>query len=201
MKRIVITAMCTLILFGCSEKSIVKRDYVVDNAASTIEWKGSAPDHFHIGSFEVTGGFNTTGEGQIQNGEFVIPINSIQNFDLPDSIKPQLITHLLSPDFFNAVLYPEAKFKITQVQAYQGGDTSAIEGANYRIEGDFSMLGQTHPLSFAAKISNRGDTVRTEANLKIDRTKWGMNSYTDPKQPLHIFKDVNLNLEIIAVRR
>lgn len=60
-----------------------------DNAASTIGWKGYAADHFHLGSFEVTGGFNTTANGQIQNGEFVIPINSIQNFDLPDSIKPQ----------------------------------------------------------------------------------------------------------------
>lgn len=81
--------MCTIILFGCSEKSIVGIDYAVDNAASTIGWKGSAPDHFHLGSFEVTGGFNTTANAQIQNGQFVIPINSIQNFDLPDSIKPQ----------------------------------------------------------------------------------------------------------------
>lgn len=201
MKKIPAIVVCTVFLFGCSEKSSFKRDYVIDNTTSIIEWKGSAPDHFHLGSFTVTGRFNTTGIGQIESGEFVIPINSIKNFDLPDSIKPQLINHLLSADFFNAVLYPEAKFKIYQVQSYEGGDTSAIEGANYRIEGDFSMLGQTHQLSFAAKISNSEDTVRTEAKLKIDRTKWGMNSFTDPKQPLFILKDLNLQLDVRAVRR
>lgn len=196
-----IISLCTVVVSACSEKSMVQKDFAVLSAISTIEWKGSAPDHFHLGSLDVSGGFNTTGSGQIQNGEFVIPIRSIRNFNLPDSIKPQLITHLLSPDFFNAVLYPDAKFKIRQVHVYRGGDTAAIEGANYTIEGDFSMLGQTHPVSFAAKISNREDTVRTEAKLKIDRTKWGMNSYTDPKQPLYIFNDVDLSLDIKAAKK
>lgn len=70
-----------------------------------------------------------------------------------------------------------------------------------QVEGDFSVLGQTHPLSFAAKISYSEDSVKTEAYLKIDRTKWGMNGFADPKQSLYIFKDVNLHLQIKAIRK
>ena len=53
--------------------------------------------------------------GKIKEGTFVIPIASIKNFDLPESLKPVLLDHLKSADFFNMVLYPEAGFSLQKM--------------------------------------------------------------------------------------
>ena len=98
-------------------------------------------------------------------------------------------------------LYPNAEFKITKVQPYNKAETGAISGANYLITGDFTMVGQTHPISFPAKINYTTDSVKTEATFKLDRTKWGMNSYTNPDEGLYIQPNVDMHLKIAAGRK
>ncbi|MND73801.1 YceI-like domain protein [compost metagenome] len=62
------------------------------------------------------------------------------------------------------------------------------------------MLGQTHPISFPAKITVNKENLLVEANFKIDRTKWGMLMDSDPNKPLYILPDVNIKLKLISTK-
>lgn len=200
MRTLLATALAALAFASCVKESNNETKYLVNETSSKVEWKGSAPDHFHLGKFNVKGSVITKPNGVIKSGDFVIPIASIDNYDLPDPVKHELLSHLKSADFFNMALHPEAAFKILQVTPYSGGDSLAIAGANYRVSGNFTMLGETRQFSFPAKVSIIGDSLKTVADFTIDRTNWGMKSYSDPNGKLYILPWVNLHLDIRTAR-
>jgi len=196
MKKLLPIAFLLLSMTACKKNNPKDIIYNVNGTTSKVEWKGSAPDHFHIGSFKLTGSLNTNSKGVINSGEFNIPISSIENYDLENPQKQVLLDDLLSDHFFNVLVHPNAKFRITEVRAYTTAVEGAIEGANYMITGDFSMLGKTNTITFPAKVNSAAESLITEAKFKIDRTKWGMNIYTDPAAQLYILPDVNISLNI-----
>lgn len=201
MKKLILVALLATTFAACKNQS--SHVYQVNDALSKAEWKGSAPDHFHIGSFKVTGALEATPEGEVKSGDFTIPIASIQDFDLPDPVRQTLLSDL-KDNFFKLAANPNAKFHITAVQpygaTYVATDSGAIKGSNYMLTGNFTMLGQTHSISFPAKITASGDSLKTEAKFDIDRTAWGMNNYNDPSQKLYILPKVNIHLNVQAVR-
>lgn len=200
MKQVLSLAIVALMAVSCKKNEQAPAAYEVAES-SLIEWEGHAPDHSNTGSFDVSGSLVSTSSGLIKEGRFVIPIASIDNYNLPEEVKPQLLEHLKSADFFNMALFPNAEFVITKVQPYTGGVEDAIEGANYLLTGDFSMVGQTHKLSFPARITYTAQKITAEATFKLDRTKWGMNSYTNPAEGLYIEPNVDMHLEIEANRK
>lgn len=194
MKKLIAIVTLGIAIMSCEKNKNEKVTYRVNETTSKAEWKGSAPTHSHVGSFKVTGTLKADKKGLIAGGEFVVPIASIDNYDLPDTIKPQLLDHLLSPDFFNVVVHPNAKFKINNIISYSEPDTGLIKDPNYLITGEFSMIGKTQRITFPCKITAVGDSLFSEAAFKIDRTKWDMNAYNDPRQELYILPDVNIHL-------
>jgi polyisoprenoid-binding protein YceI len=201
MKKLLTIALLAATMAGCQNKSQQDQNFSVNDATSKAEWKGSAPDHFHVGSFKVTGGLATDADGIVRSGDFVIPIASIQDFDLKDPIRQALLADL-KDNFFKLATHPTAKFHISKVWAYEATnartDSGPVKGTNYMLTGDFTMLGQTHAISFPAKIIAKGDSLLTEARFDIDRTKWGMNNYNDPKQKLYILPAVHIHLTVQA---
>jgi polyisoprenoid-binding protein YceI len=194
-----LVAVCAL---SCKKNNNNGVAYEVSRQNSKVEWKGSAPDHFHVGSFKVTGGLSVNDSGVIKGGDFTIPIASIENYDLTvDSIRNQLLDHLKSPDFFNIAIHPNAEFHITKIEAYSGNDTSAVAGANYKVSGNFKMLDKTNAISFPAKITTNGDSLITEARLSIDRLKWGMTSFNNPTGGLYILPDIQLKLNVRSAKK
>ncbi|MCW3162743.1 YceI family protein [Chryseobacterium oryctis] len=202
MKKLLQIALLPLIfsLSSCSSDQDKTENHKVNETESVINWKGSAPDHFHIGSFKVTGELKADGDGKLKSGSFTIPISSIENYDLEDPVKKQLLDHLKSSDFFDMAVHPNAKFNLLKVTSYSGGNKEeVVNGANYTLTGDFTMIGQTHSISFPAKVSTNADgSLKVEAKFKIDRTKWGMLTDSDPAQPLYILPNVDIELELIT---
>ena len=117
MRTLLGAALVALAFTSCVKESKNETKYLVNEASSKIEWKGSAPDHFHLGKFNVKGSVITKPNGVIKAGDFIIPIASIDNYDLPDPVKHELLSHLKSADFFNMALHPNAAFNITKVTA------------------------------------------------------------------------------------
>lgn len=189
---------CVLIalaaLAACSHKeSNGTVEMKADEGRSAIAWKGSAPTHFHVGAFKVSGSLRTNGKGKITGGDFSIPIASISNFDLTDPAEREaLLNHLKSPDFFNMLVYPDAKFHITKVEAYKDASSTA----NSMITGDFTMIGQTHSIRIPAVIKTINDSISAEGSFKLNRLQWGMNSFNDPGQELYILPDVDVTLKL-----
>jgi polyisoprenoid-binding protein YceI len=203
MKTAILFLLILLNLFSFTFKSEPPQyNYALDENKSVAEWTGSSPRTSHQGSFAVTSAGIEVVDKKIKSGTFIIPIASIQNFDLPKTIKPVLIKHLKSKDFFNLALYPEAKFVITQVKPSPETPEGAVAGANVMVTGDFTLIGQTQPLSFPARVDLQNGTLAVEATFKLDRTKWGMTYAADPKlKNRHIFPEVDIHLKISALRK
>ncbi|GAB3424492.1 YceI family protein [Niabella aquatica] len=195
MKRKLYAALIALsVLTACSHNgSISPTDFKVNEESSAVEWKGSAPDHFHRGAFKVSGTLQTNGKGKITGGDFTIPIASISNFDLTDpAVREQLLNHLKSPDFFNLAVHPDAKFHIAKVEPY----SNASSAANTLITGDFTMIGQTHSIQIPAVIKTGNNKISAEGSFKLNRLQWGMNSFNDPGAELYILPDVDITLKL-----
>ncbi len=172
---------------------ITAAEYQLNEELSTIEWKGSGPDHFHIGAFKAKGNLRTDGIGNISNGEFTIPIASITNFDLTQTeVREKLLNHLKSADFFDIAVHPNATFRITEVEPY----IVVNNMAKVTLLGDFTMIGQTHSLRIPAVLKFDQGTITATGNFSINRLKWGMRNYSDPKSDLYILPEVELSLNL-----
>lgn len=179
-----------------------RQHYALDAETSMAEWKGYTPNYHHVGSFSVASTSLEVVNGKVKGGTFVIPIMSIKNFGLPDEVKPILLGHLKSQDFFDMVQYPEATFAIKKVKALSSPAEGAVAGANSLVTGDFRMIGQTHEISFPAKIVFEGSDMTVEAVFQIDRTRWGMTYAADPALgDHHILPNVDLHLKLTGHRQ
>jgi len=199
MKNFISAALLAAILMTSCKKTKSDRQYQVNTNTSVVGWKGSAPTHFHVGSFDINGNIVARQDGSILSGKFIIPIVSIKNFDLPDGIKNQLLDHLKTADFFNMMVHPNAYFEIINITPYSGN--SGITNANKLVTGNFSMVGQTHPVTFPARIDYVGDSLKVKATLSIDRTKWGMTKFNDPLATDYLLPNADISLDIQAAKQ
>ncbi|GAB3247140.1 hypothetical protein GCM10027347_02530 [Larkinella harenae] len=156
--------------------------YQLDDTKSVAVWKGSLrTGYFEEGTIGVTSDWLAAKDGRIVGGSFTIPVSSIVSTSLPDSLKPVLVHHLQTADFFDMATHPNVTYAITSLEPYSGSD--GIAGANFRVNGSLTLLGKSHPVSFPANIQLTGNQVTVEATLQIDRTKWGMLYSSDPALP------------------
>lgn len=184
---------------SCTQKDGTKfTTFKADEARSAIEWKGSAPTHFHKGAFKLSGQVITNGKGEITGGDFSIPIASISNFDLTNpQERDQLLNHLKSDEFFNIAFHPEAKFHITKVEHSKDPSPSS---PNRIVTGNFTMIGQTHSIQFPILMRTTKDSISVEGNVKLNRLQWGMTSYNDPEKGLYILPEVDITLKVYCKR-
>jgi polyisoprenoid-binding protein YceI len=177
--------------------------WAIDTAATKLEWhtahKGGLEPH--TGTLAVTGGTLSVDNGAVTGGSFVVSTASIRDIDLTDTAKKAMLEgHLKSPDFFDVVKYPTAKFEITKVEAYDSSRLkSLLPGATHLISGNLTLKDSTKNVTFPAVITATADEVSAAANFNIDRTEWGMN-YKGPNNPQDwmIEKSVNLKLNLRA---
>ena len=147
------------------------RDVDIDN--SVVEWTGKNLLNKHSGSVAIKSGTLKFSNGEISGGELTLDLKNMKCYDLADSkYHDALIRHLHDDDFFDVSNHPEAVFKIREVQT----DANASKGSrNLTLKGDFTLRGQTHPIEFSATSGQTGDgKFVAQANLSIDRTRWGV---------------------------
>lgn len=150
-------------------KKATAQTYKIDTKASTILWKGTkAVGSGHDGNVSIKDGQLLVDKKTITGGNFTVDMATITNNDLKDSPEYQtkLVNHLKSEDFFNVAKYPTSTFKINSVE--KKSDTEVL------IKGDLTMIGQTKPVEFPATVKWEGDKVTGTANVKLDRTIWGL---------------------------
>lgn len=101
---------------------------------------------------------------------FTIATDSIDtNWDARDK-------HLKTDEFFNVAKYPTMTFKSTKV--------SFINPQQAKVTGDFTMLGQTKPLTLDVTLNKIANSPLTKepvigfrATGNIDRAAYGMTAY------------------------
>ena len=171
-------------------------NFKLATAQSTIEWTGRKVTGSHNGTIAIKEGTLVFNDGKLSGGKVIIDTTAITILDVTDpDTNAQFAGHLASDDFFNSAQYPEALFQITAVQA----------GNNiYRIDGNLTVKGITHAVSFDAAINNTDEVVVLSGKITIDRTKYGMkfrsgNFFLNLGDTL-IYNDFDLTVHITAQR-
>jgi len=169
--------------------------FAIESAQSNIDWVGRKVTGAHNGTISIKEGTLTLTDGQLAGGEFTIDTTSIKILDVTDpATNAQFAGHLASADFFASEQYPEAKFIITSAEA--------ADENNYRINGNLTIKGITHPVAFTAAVNNANGTVSASGKIVVDRTLYDMkfrsgNFFKDLGDNL-IYNNFDLNVSITA---
>ena len=168
----------------------------VDTVQSVIRWKGTKFWGLgkHEGIVRLASGSLHVAEDAIAGGAFVIDMHTIEVTDIPKSDpvpRRRLRNHLLHDDFFAVATYPTAHFTLTDVQRGQAD--------LYRITGNLTLRGQTHPVTFDAEIPRLSErAVEATARFRIDRQRWGV-AYRGSRLTNDLVGDtIHLELMLVA---
>ncbi len=175
-----------------------KYRYGVDTEESYVRWEGTRVGGGHDGRIMVKEGHLNLRERNLLGGEFVVDMNSIIVDDIKDeSRNARLRNHLLSDDFFSVEKHPEAKIVVRDAQFGKGGV--------YNIVADLTIMGETHPVAFDAKIEENDGVVTAEADFSIDRTKWGVRyrsgSFFEALGDRMIHDDIKFGVRLSAKKK
>lgn len=150
----------------------------VNTKASTVKWLGSKITESHSGTINIKSGNLLINNGKLSGGNFVIDMTSIVNTDIESERgRKSIESHLKNEDFFDVDKYKTSSLKITKV--------NLLEDNHYKLEADLTIKGITHSISFLADIKIKGNAFLATANIKIDRTKWGVTYKSG-----NVFKDL-----------
>lgn len=219
MKKHVITlfALAALSLTACKNDAKVEETTTVETveashdseqynavvSESKIAWEGSkVVGGKHQGTLALANGTINVKEGKIENGTFVIDMNSIDVTDLvAGEGKEDLEAHLkgTSSDekadhFFNVAKFPEATFNITAVNEGEGSST---------IVGNLTIKGITKNIEFPAVVNISENEVSIHADtFPFNRTDYGVNynsnSIFDGLGDKAINDNIEVKLHIVA---
>lgn len=182
--------LAAALLFAATPLLAATERYTLDPTHTNIVWKA---DHF--GFSKPSGKFPDTA------GTLVLDTENPANSKVDVTIKTASITtgfpkfdeHLKTPDFFNVLKFPEARFISFKVE--QTGKDTAI------VHGDLTLLGTTKRITLNAKL-NRKDTNMFQKYVAgftlsgiIKRSDFGMRNYLPG-----IGDEVALDIEVEAIR-
>jgi polyisoprenoid-binding protein YceI len=136
-------------------------DFSLTGKNTTVTFVGTKPQGKHNGGFKSLTGTATVTKTDLTTLKISLEID----MDSLYSDNPKLTTHLKSPDFFGVKSNPKSKFVTTKVEK---------SGDDYKITGDFTMLGKTKSITFPAKLAVGADGLSLSSSFTIDRRDWGM---------------------------
>lgn len=180
---------------AATTNSVDSERYVVDTAKSTAKWEGKKLTGGHDGKIKISSGSLLFKGPSFVGGEFVIDMTKISVDDIKDKEKAaKLKGHLESDDFFSVDKYKTAKLVIKDVQFGKGG--------MYDVAGDLTIKGKTHPVSFMADVSEKGDMLTASADIVFNRAKYdvryGSGSFFDDLGDKMIYDDISVKVELTA---
>jgi polyisoprenoid-binding protein YceI len=166
------------------------QQFEILSTQSNIDWVGKKVTGAHNGTIAVKDGILILNAGKLTGGKFTIDTTSIKILDVTDpATNAQFAGHLASDDFFSTQKYPEATLEIISV-------------SGNHVEGDLTIKGITHPVSFDVVVNVNGNQLTATGKLIIDRTKYEMkfrsgNFFKDLGDTL-IYNDFELNISVTA---
>jgi polyisoprenoid-binding protein YceI len=112
--------------------------------------------------------------------------------------EPNLVAHLLTPDFFDAERSPELRFRSTDVRT---------EGDRVTVDGELEIKGVTRPVTLAGEVGGQitdpygRERIGITLGGQIDRTEFGMNWNNPlPSGKSALANEVALEAELYLVK-
>ena len=169
--------------------------YKIATRNSEVEWVGKKLTGQHSGTISIKSGELLMKGKEIMGGSFVIDMTSIKVTDIAetDPQNKKLLVHLENADFFDVAQYPEAKLVIDKV--VKKSDKV------FTISGQLTIKDKTNPITFESTISGQTkNTIITRANLKIDRTKYGIVYKSSTLGEAMINDVFDLNIKLVGMK-
>ena len=142
----------------------------LDPAASKITWNGKKVTGEHKGEIKLKDGSFVVKNKAVVSGKAALEMASITDLDLKDAENnAKLLGHLKSEDFFDTAKYPLATFVLKSVVPKAGAN-----GTTDEMTGDLTIKGETHPITFPAKIVEAAGKYTADAHVVVDRTIWNI---------------------------
>lgn len=147
-----------------SIKPVESGIYEIKQKVSSVVWKGERiTGEYHIGSVDIRNGNIKSSDGMIVGGELVLDMTSMKELN-PESEETTIVVmgYLQSERFFYTDKYPNAVLTIKEERESMLLCDLTIRNIKKEIA-----------IPFQKSVSN--DTLKANANFKIDRTDWGID--------------------------
>jgi polyisoprenoid-binding protein YceI len=162
--------------------------YRLDPAASEVHFTLGAAGHDVVGVFHLNGGdFNFNRTTGAMSGKIAADAGS-GNSDNKSRDKKMTSDQLKATDF------PEIAFTPTKFT----GNIQATGDSTIQVEGNFTLLGQNHPLSLPMTVHFDGDHLTASGSFTVPFVTWGVK---DPSVMfLKVNKEVKIDLKLNGTR-
>lgn len=172
-------------------------EVAVNTTSSALEWVGTKLSTYHSGTVAIKSGNLMLKDGGLTGGKFVIDMPTLKSIKDDNETNSKLTGHLLSPDFFDVVQFPEAVLEITAVQPYNGSKADGgneteiseytVADPNSTISANLTIKNVTKNITFPAKVTVNPAQVTAVAKFNINRKNWGV---TYPGMPDDLIQDM-----------
>jgi polyisoprenoid-binding protein YceI len=171
--------------------------FKMDTKASTIGWLAEKVTGKHSGVVNFSTGEIAVAKEMLTGGWFEVDMTSVNDTDLTGEWREKLNGHLKSDDFFSTGKNPKAKFVIASVTPLKGDALN-----NVTITGKLTIKGITNDIAFPANVKVIKGTFVGFADMKVDRTKYGIKygskSVFENIGDKAIYDEFTLKLKIVA---
>lgn len=176
------------------------KEFKVQTTESKVLWTGKKVSGEHTGVISIKNGKIVLEGDKIVSAKINIDMSSIICTDITNAdYNKKLIGHLKSDDFFSVAKFPESTFKATKFTAITGAKS---DEANYQVKGMLSIKGNSHEISFPAKLEIKNNQLLVDATLSVDRTKWdikyGSGSFFDGLGDKMIKDKFDLKFQLVS---
>lgn len=184
--------------------------YKLNKKKSALQWTARKQSGKHDGTVDLKSGKLKAKGDSLQAGQFVADMTTIYVTDDMDSAHhKKLMGHLRSPDFFSVDSFPESRFELTGIKAYEGDSTMKIgldslkKKATHTIQGNLTIKGITKNVSEIPAWVKVGDKkVKALTEFSFDRTRWDImfksKSILDNLKDGFIYDQVDLRISLHA---
>ncbi|QEM69181.1 sulfurtransferase [Geobacter sp. FeAm09] len=154
------------------EAAVQDGAYVVESAASRLEWIGRNLNGRHYGTIALWGGEVLVKNGVLAGGSITLDMGSIADADLEDEgYNRLLVSHLKSDDFFDVASYPWAVYDIAGSELLPEASACSLV---YRVMGSLELRGVQRELPLTAEVAPQPDgLLKARVLCDLDRTRWG----------------------------
>ena len=140
----------------------------INTEKSTMTWNGKKfTGSEHNGTIDLEKGeIHLDASGNTTGGNFTINMTTIKDKDGSENLEK----HLKNEDFFDTTKFPKATLSITHIFP----DGKLLDKAEYTITADLTIKGISRDIVFPATVSLEDNNLEINADLEIDRTRWGV---------------------------
>jgi len=141
----------------------------IDPASSKVIWTATKVTGEHTGGVPLKSGTLTVKDDVLLAATVTMDMTGMTCTDIEnEGANAKLMGHLRSPDFFDTEKHGTATFTTTAVEKLD----VASGKPNYRVTGDLTIKGITHPNTFDVLFWMEGKEARAAATITFDRTKY-----------------------------